>query len=49
MPNCALVYVYDAAHDVQGDRAEAFADLVGDFLRRGMVFLVPEESTLINA
>jgi hypothetical protein len=43
-----LQYVHDAAHDIQGDRAEAFADVVGDFLRRGMAFLVPDQDTLIN-
>ena len=48
MSNSSLQYVHDAAHDIQGDRAEAFADVVGDFLRRGMAFLVPDEDTLIN-
>ena len=32
MRNSSLQYVHDAAHDIQGDRAEAFADVVGDFL-----------------
>ena len=31
----SLQYVYDAAHDIQCDRPEAFADVVGDFLERG--------------
>ena len=48
MKNSSLQYVHDAAHDIQGDRAEAFADVVGDFLRRGMAFLVPDQDTLIN-
>ncbi len=48
MSNSSLQYVHDAAHDIQGDRAEAFADVVGDFLRRGMAFLVPDQDTLIN-
>jgi pimeloyl-ACP methyl ester carboxylesterase len=48
MSNSSLQYVQDAAHDIQGDRAEAFADVVGDFLRRGMAFLVPDQDTLIN-
>ena len=48
MPNCSYVLVHDAAHDIQGDRAEAFADVVGDFLTRGWQFLLPEQSTLIN-
>jgi pimeloyl-ACP methyl ester carboxylesterase len=46
--NCSFQIVHDAAHDIQGDRPEAFADLVGDFLRRGMAFLVPNKDTLIN-
>jgi hypothetical protein len=40
--------VHDAAHDIQGDRPEAFADVAGDFLARGWQFLLPEQSTLIN-
>jgi pimeloyl-ACP methyl ester carboxylesterase len=48
MPNCSYILVHDAAHDIQGDRAEAFADVVGDFLTRGWQFLLPEQSTLIN-
>ena len=39
---------HDAAHDIQGDRPEAFADVVGDFLRRGMAFLVTDTDTMIN-
>jgi pimeloyl-ACP methyl ester carboxylesterase len=48
LKNSSLQYVYDAAHDIQGDRPEAFADVVGDFLRRGMNFLINEEDGLIN-
>jgi pimeloyl-ACP methyl ester carboxylesterase len=48
MPNCSYILVHDAAHDIEGDRAEAFADVVGDFLARGWQFLLPEQSTLIN-
>jgi pimeloyl-ACP methyl ester carboxylesterase len=48
MPNCSYVLVHDAAHDIQGDRPEAFADVAGDFLARGWQFLLPEQSTLIN-
>ncbi|WP_043736741.1 alpha/beta fold hydrolase [Nocardia asiatica] len=48
MPNCAFVLVHDAAHDIQGDRGEAFADVVGDWLARGWQFLLPDQSTLIN-
>ena len=48
MSNCSFQIIHDAAHDIQGDRPEAFADVVGDFLRRGMAFLVPDKDTLIN-
>lgn len=48
MPNCSFQLVHRAAHSVQDDRPEAYAELVGDFLERGWMFLVPEQSTLIN-
>jgi pimeloyl-ACP methyl ester carboxylesterase len=48
LPNCSLIIVHSAAHDIQCDRAEAFADVVGDWLARGWHFLLPEDSTLIN-
>ena len=37
-----------AAHDIQNDRPEAFADVVGDFVTRGMNFLINETDGLIN-
>lgn len=40
MPHAFLVYVYDAAHNIEVDQPERFASLVGDFLRRGEAFLV---------
>jgi pimeloyl-ACP methyl ester carboxylesterase len=46
--NSSLQYVYDAAHDVQSDRPEAFVDVVGDFLTRGMKFLINDQDGLIN-
>ena len=48
LPNSSLQYVYDAAHDIQGDRPEAFTDVVSDFLRRGLGFLVADVDTMIN-
>jgi pimeloyl-ACP methyl ester carboxylesterase len=48
LPNCAFILVHDAAHDIQGDRAEAFVDVVSDWLARGWQFLLPEQDTLIN-
>ena len=46
--NSSLQYVYDAAHDIQCDRPEAFADVVGDFFQRGMHFLINDQDGLIN-
>jgi pimeloyl-ACP methyl ester carboxylesterase len=48
MDNCSLQYLHKAAHAAQFDRPEAYAELVGDFLTRGWLFLVPEQSSLIN-
>jgi pimeloyl-ACP methyl ester carboxylesterase len=48
MANSTLQFIYDAGHDAQCDRPEAFADVVGDFLRRGMGFMVNEQDGLIN-
>jgi len=47
-PNSWFLMVYDAAHDIRGDRPEAFADAVGDFLRRGAQFAVGERSSRLN-
>ncbi len=48
MANSTLQYLFDAGHDTQFDRPEAFADLVGDFLRRGMSFMINNQDGLIN-
>ncbi len=48
LPNSTLLYVHDAAHDIQNDRPEAFADVVGDFVTRGLNFLINETDGLIN-
>jgi pimeloyl-ACP methyl ester carboxylesterase len=48
LTNAVLMYMYDAAHEIAQDRPEAFADVVGDFLRRGMNFLVNDTDRLIN-
>ncbi len=39
-----LIYVYDAAHNIEVDQPERFAALAGDFLKRGEVFLVNQKS-----
>ena len=43
MQRAFLVYVYDAAHNIEVDQPERFAALVGDFLKRGEVFLVNQQ------
>lgn len=40
LPRAFLIYVYDAAHSIETDQPERFANLVGDFLHRGETFLV---------
>jgi pimeloyl-ACP methyl ester carboxylesterase len=47
IPSCTFAIVYDAAHDISGDRPEAFASMVGDFLNRGPFFVIENRSTLI--
>jgi len=47
-PNAYCLMVYDAAHDIRGDRPEAFAEAVGDFLRRGAQFTVGERSARLH-
>lgn len=39
-----LIYVYDAAHNIEVDQPERFAALAGDFLKRGEVFLVNQKT-----
>jgi pimeloyl-ACP methyl ester carboxylesterase len=48
IPNSYFMIVYDAAHDLKGDRPEAFADIVDDFLTHGPKFLLNHNSTVIN-
>jgi pimeloyl-ACP methyl ester carboxylesterase len=48
MSNSTFQLLYDAAHDAQCDRPEAFADLAGDFLSRGMGFMINDQDGLIN-
>lgn len=48
IPRASYVLVYDAAHDLSGDRPESFADVVTDFLRRSEAFVVPLTSTVIH-
>jgi pimeloyl-ACP methyl ester carboxylesterase len=48
MPNCHLVFVYDAGHAISTDRPEAFAEVVVDFLERREAFVISRATTLIN-
>ena len=48
LPNAWFLMVYDAAHDIGGDRPEAFAEAVGDFLRRGAQFAISDRSSRLN-
>jgi len=48
LPNCNLVFLYDAAHEADADRPEAFVTLVNDFLERHGAFVIKTESDLIN-
>ena len=48
LPNCHLVFAYDAGHEISTDRPEAFADVVGDFLERQEAFVISRMETLIH-
>jgi pimeloyl-ACP methyl ester carboxylesterase len=49
IPSCDFVMVYDANHDIQADRPEAYAELVTDFLTRGSpAFLFSARSGVLN-
>jgi pimeloyl-ACP methyl ester carboxylesterase len=48
LPNCHLVFVYDAGHEISTDRPEAFAEVTEDFLERHEAFLISRTQTVIN-
>jgi pimeloyl-ACP methyl ester carboxylesterase len=48
MPNCHLVFVYDAGHAIGAERPEAFVDLVSDFLERREAFVINRTETVIH-
>ena len=48
IPNCQLVFVYDAGHAIGAERPEAFADVVSDFLERHEAFVIRRTETLIH-
>jgi len=48
IPNCHLVFVYDAGHAIGAERPEAFADVVADFLERHEAFVISRTATMIH-
>ncbi len=48
MPNCHLVFVYDAGHAISTERAEAFAEVAADFLERHEAFVISRAATVIH-
>ena len=48
MPNCHLVFVYDAGHAISTDRAEAFTEVVADFVERREAFVISRTETVIH-
>jgi pimeloyl-ACP methyl ester carboxylesterase len=47
LPNCQFVIVYDSGHAIDGDRPEAFAAIVTDFIAHREQFVVRRESRLL--
>lgn len=45
IPNCNLVFVYDAGHEIGADRPEAFAEVAADFLERHETFIISRRDT----
>ena len=48
LPNCHLVFVYDAGHEISTDRPEAFAEVTADFLERHEAFVINRTETVIH-
>jgi pimeloyl-ACP methyl ester carboxylesterase len=48
MPRCQFVLLYDAGHDTAGERPEAFADLVSDFIQRREAFIVNQRDSMLH-
>ena len=47
IPNCHLVFVYDAGHAIAAERPEAFSEVTADFLSRREAFVISRTETLI--
>ena len=48
LPNCHLVWVYDAGRDIAANRPEAFTDVVADFLERREAFVINRTPSRIH-
>jgi pimeloyl-ACP methyl ester carboxylesterase len=48
LPNCHLVFVYDAGHGISSDRPEAFTEVTLDFLERREAFIISRSETVIH-
>jgi pimeloyl-ACP methyl ester carboxylesterase len=48
LPNCHLVFVYDAGHAISSERPEAFTEVTVDFLERREAFVVSRAETIIH-
>lgn len=48
LPTAFLVLLYDAGHEADADRPEAFADLVTEFIERGAGFVVNLRSGVVH-
>ena len=48
LPTAFLVLLYDAGHEADADRPEAFAELVGEFIERGAEFVVNRRSGVVH-
>jgi pimeloyl-ACP methyl ester carboxylesterase len=48
LPTAFYVLLYDAGHEADADRPEAFADLVGEFIERREAFVVNRRSGVLH-
>ena len=47
LPNCQLLFVYDAGHAVAADRPEAFTEAASDFLDNHEQYVVSRRSSVL--
>jgi alkanesulfonate monooxygenase SsuD/methylene tetrahydromethanopterin reductase-like flavin-dependent oxidoreductase (luciferase family) len=48
VPDCHLVFVYDAGRAIAAERPEAFAEVVSDFLERHEAFVISRARSVIH-